>query len=72
MKINVDGEDRKFKSVWFENNEVVLIEQRNLPEKLEFFRAKNSDDIAYAIKHMVVRGAPAIGVTAAYGLHWQK
>jgi translation initiation factor eIF-2B subunit alpha/methylthioribose-1-phosphate isomerase len=72
MKINVNGEDRKFKSVWFENNEVVLIEQRNLPEKLEFYRAKNSDDIAYAIKHMVVRGAPAIGVTAAFGLALAK
>ena len=68
MKINFEGEERKFKSVWFENNTVMLIEQRSLPEKLEFFRAKNSDDIAYAIKHMVVRGAPAIGVTAAFGL----
>ncbi|MHB1439599.1 MAG: S-methyl-5-thioribose-1-phosphate isomerase [Cuniculiplasma sp.] len=68
MKINFEGEERKFKSVWFENNTVMLIEQRSLPEKLEFFKAKNSDDIAYAIKHMVVRGAPAIGVTAAFGL----
>ena len=48
MKINFEGEERKFKSVWFENNTVMLIEQRSLPEKLEFFRAKNSDDIAYA------------------------
>ena len=53
MKINVDGEERKFRSVWFEKDEVVLIEQRNLPEKIEFYRAKNSDDIAYAIKHIV-------------------
>ena len=72
MKINVDGEERKFRSVWFEKDEVVLIEQRDLPEKIEFYRAKNSDDIAYAIKHMVVRGAPAIGVTAAYGLALAK
>ena len=38
------------------------------PESVEIFSAKNSDDIYYAIKDMVVRGAPAIGVTAAYGL----
>ncbi|MGP6207359.1 S-methyl-5-thioribose-1-phosphate isomerase [Cuniculiplasma sp. SKW3] len=72
MKITVDGNERKLRAVWFENNMVRMIEQRKLPEKVEIFDAKNSDDIAYAIKHMVVRGAPAIGVTAAYGLAMAK
>ncbi len=72
MKITVDGNERKLKAVWFENNMVRMIEQRKLPEKVEIFDAKNSEDIAYAIKHMVVRGAPAIGVTAAYGLAMAK
>ncbi len=72
MKMLVDGNERKLRAVWFENNMVRMIEQRKLPEKIEIFDAKNSDDIAYAIKHMVVRGAPAIGVTAAFGLAMAK
>ncbi len=68
MKINFEGQERKFRAVWYENDSVILIEQRNLPDKVEFYKANNSEEIAYAIKHMVVRGAPAIGVTAALGL----
>ena len=41
---------------------------RKFTETIEIYSAKNSGDIYYAIKNMVVRGAPAIGVTAAYGL----
>lgn len=47
---------------------VRFIEQRLLPQKLEFFDAKDYKDVAYAIKDMVVRGAPAIGAAAAYGM----
>ncbi len=72
MKVVIDGEVRTLKAVWYEDDEVKLIDQRKLPEKIEIFEAKNSDDIAYAIKNMVVRGAPAIGVTAAYGLAMAK
>jgi len=45
-----------------------LIDQRYLPFKTEYFPCWNADDAAFAIRNMVVRGAPAIGVTAAYGL----
>ena len=72
MKINYEGQERKFKAVWFEDGAVTLIEQRSLADKGEFYKAKNSDDIAYSIKQMVVRGAPAIGVTAALGLAMAK
>ena len=72
MKINYEGQERKFKAVWFEDGAVTLIEQRSLPDKVEFYKARNSDDIAYSIKQMVVRGAPAIGVTAALGLAMAK
>ncbi|BAB60417.1 translation initiation factor eIF2 beta subunit [Thermoplasma volcanium GSS1] len=68
MKVIIDGEVRTLKAAWYEDGEVKLIDQRELPDKIKIFSAKNSDDIAYAIKNMVVRGAPAIGVTAAYGL----
>ncbi len=68
----VDGAERKLKSVWYENGKVRMIEQRKLPDIVEIFEAENSNEIAYAIKNMVVRGAPAIGVTAAYGLAMAK
>ena len=50
MKVVIDGEVRTLKAVWYEDDEVKLIDQRKLPEKIEIFEAKNSDDIAYAIK----------------------
>jgi S-methyl-5-thioribose-1-phosphate isomerase len=68
MKVNINGESKSILAVWYEDNEVKLIDQRKIPESIEIYSAKNSDDIYYAIKNMVVRGAPAIGVTAAYGL----
>jgi methylthioribose-1-phosphate isomerase len=47
---------------------VVLLDQRKLPsqERFEFF--SRADEVAEAIRAMVVRGAPAIGITAAYGI----
>lgn len=72
MKVNVDGEIKHLFAVWYENDTVKLIDQRQLPDKIEIFEAKNSDDVAFAIKDMVVRGAPAIGVTAAFGLAMAK
>ena len=72
MKVNIDGELKHLFAVWYENDVVKLIDQRKLPEKIEVFEAKNSDDISYAIKDIVVRGAPAIGVTAAFGLAMAK
>ncbi len=50
------------------NNQLILIDQRKLPNSLEYFKCNNYDEVAYAIKNMVVRGAPAIGVSAAYGM----
>ncbi|MGP6294471.1 S-methyl-5-thioribose-1-phosphate isomerase [Caldiplasma sukawensis] len=72
MKYNVDGNERKLRAVWFENKTVRMIDQRKLPEEMIIFDAKNTDDVCYAIKEMVVRGAPAIGITAAYGLAMAK
>ncbi|XRO75999.1 S-methyl-5-thioribose-1-phosphate isomerase [Methanocaldococcus sp. 28A] len=55
--------------IWNDDKkELILIDQRKLPNKLEYFICKNYEDVAFAIKDMVVRGAPAIGVSAAYGL----
>ena len=72
MKMVVDGKERKLRAVWYENGIVRIIDQRKLPVSMEIYDAKNARDIAYSIKDMVVRGAPAIGVTAAYGLGMSK
>lgn len=72
MNVTIDGEKKHIFAVWSENGTVRMIDQRKLPGEFEIFTAKNSDEIAYSIKNMVVRGAPAIGVTAAYGLAMAK
>ena len=47
---------------------VVLLDQRRLPDEVVEVRCATAEDVADAIKGMVVRGAPAIGIAAAYGL----
>src|SRR4249920_1417628 len=47
---------------------VVMIDQRRLPAKEVYVRCKSAAEVARAIKTMVIRGAPAIGVAAAMGL----
>ena len=64
MKIN----GKEGRALWFENGSIKFIDQRKLPYKLEYFTAKTVEECAFAIKDMVVRGAPAIGVAAAYGM----
>lgn len=48
---------------------LALIDQRQLPEKTEYFIAATYRDVEFAIREMVVRGAPAIGAAAAYGIY---
>ena len=61
-------EGKECRALWFEDNSVKFIDQRKLPYWFEVFTATSVDDVAFAIKNMVVRGAPAIGVAAAYGM----
>lgn len=49
------------------DNTLYLLDQRVLPTQEIFFSCRNTQDIVYALKNLVVRGAPAIGVTAAWG-----
>src|SRR3954468_19296898 len=69
MKVRIGSKRKAFRTVSFaaERNEVVLIEQRLLPHKFELFRCDDFKETARAITDMVVRGAGAIGATAAYG-----
>jgi len=64
--MKIKGKD--YKALWFENGAIKFIDQRKLPFKFEIFTAKTINDCALAIKDMVVRGAPAIGAAAAYGM----
>ena len=70
MNVAVHGRARHFRTVTFDvrRNAVLLIEQRLLPHKFQIVAARDFCQTAQAIKDMVVRGAGAIGATAAYGL----
>jgi methylthioribose-1-phosphate isomerase len=69
MKVTVGGETRAHRTVSFDadKNEVLLVEQRFLPHSFEIVRTKDFRETARAIREMIVRGAGAIGATAAYG-----
>ncbi|HXV38361.1 MAG TPA: S-methyl-5-thioribose-1-phosphate isomerase [Nitrosopumilaceae archaeon] len=56
------------RTVEWKNNTVVMIDQTKLPNKLVFVKYTDYKDVANAIKTLVVRGAPAIGVSGAFGL----
>ncbi len=56
------------RALWLDDGEVIFIDQRKLPYSIEYFKAKTVEDVAFAIKDMVVRGAPAIGAAAVYGM----
>ena len=51
-----------------ETHEIVMLDQRLLPERVIYHRYSLVQEVAASITDMVVRGAPAIGITAAYGL----
>ena len=61
-------EGKNYRTIWFEDNEVKIIDQTKLPHKFIIKSLKNIKDAVNAIKTMEVRGAPLIGATAAYGL----
>ena len=59
---------QEYKTIWFDNNTVKIIDQTKLPHKFQIKELKSVDDAINAIKVMEVRGAPLIGATAAYGI----
>lgn len=61
-------EGRPYRTIWFEDDAVAVIDQTRLPHDFVVRRLVSLDDAAEAIRTMVVRGAPLIGVTAAYGV----
>lgn len=68
MKIN----GKHHHTIWLSESNTGLIQvfdQRYFPHRIEVFNITTTDEAAFAIKEMVVRGAPLIGVTAAYGMY---
>jgi len=55
-------------TIEWQDDAVVMIDQRKLPKQEVYVRCKTANEVAKAIKTMVIRGAPAIGVSAAMGL----
>lgn len=52
----------------WEDNALILLDQTKLPLEISFYTCQNYQDVIHAIKGLVVRGAPAIGAAAAYGM----
>ncbi len=70
MNVTVGGRTRHYRTVAFDagRNAVLLIEQRLLPHQFDIVATRDFRQTARAIREMMVRGAGAIGATAAYGL----
>lgn len=57
-----------YRSIWRDGNRVGIVDQTSLPFEFHTLRLESNEQIAHAIRSMQVRGAPLIGVTAAYGI----
>jgi len=68
MKVKIGNTIKEFRTVWMEGKTVKMIDQPKLPHKFEIYTSYDHKQTADAIKTMIVRGAPVIGVTAAYGI----
>ena len=60
----------EFKTIEYneKDNEIIILDQTRLPEKEVYLKLKTVEDVYQAIKNMNLRGAPLIGVAAAYGV----
>ena len=61
-------EGKEYRTIWFENDVVKIINQTKLPHQFIVKDLKTVKDSINAIKVMEVRGAPLMGATAAYGM----
>jgi methylthioribose-1-phosphate isomerase len=69
MASEEDGIMQELLPIKWENEKLILLDQTLLPNEVVFDEIDNVQDVWSAIRNMKVRGAPAIGVTAAYGLY---
>lgn len=57
-----------YETIRIKSDYIQLLDQRLLPDKIEYFNIRSINDAFIGIRNMIVRGAPAIGVTAAFGI----
>ena len=60
--------DSSLRTVEWKDNKVIMIDQTKLPNQLVFVTYDDYNQVADAIRNLIVRGAPAIGVSGAFGL----
>lgn len=60
--------EKDLPTLYWKNRNLYLIDQRYLPGRIEYRICRSCSDVADSIKEMTVRGAPAIGISAAFGL----
>ena len=68
MRVRKGGNVREYRTVWLEGCTVKMIDQPKLPHSFRIASMRNHRETAKAITTMVVRGAPAIGATGAFGI----
>lgn len=68
MKAKLEGRTVDIPAVWWDAGKVAVIDQTQLPRRVKIIRYSDYRDLAWGIKSMVMRGAPTIGATAAYGM----
>ena len=63
--------DKHLTTIWYDNSsdKIKIIDQRLLPHEIRFVELNTLQDVCFAIQDMQVRGAPLIGITAAYGMY---
>jgi methylthioribose-1-phosphate isomerase len=62
--------DNSFRTIWVKDQQTIeVIDQRQLPHHFVVVQLRTCDEVVHAIKSMIVRGAPLIGATAAYGVY---
>ena len=59
---------REITTLKWEKGNLLLLDQTLLPHTVTYVTCKNLEDVYQAIQTMIVRGAPAIGVAAGYGM----
>ena len=68
MRVTIGGKAQYFRTVWLEGSLVRMINQPLLPHNFAIYSSPDHKRTAEAIRTMIVRGAPAIGATGAFGV----
>ena len=71
MRMNITSEDRMSCSVHLSESgrSVIILDQRKLPNRQEYMELQTAEEMYDAIRTLAVRGAPAIGICAAYSVY---